>query len=193
MSEENITTLETIRKTLQQEIADLESKKKNLFEQNRTEEIRLIGEKKVLQIEMDKKFYERDSEFNKKMDNLKSREESLELKEQKYSERLSNIEKHEQKIGVIEKDWKELDDARKNFSIYKYNIEKELSAAKEIICEAGEKEKELKAREDSLKGLQVSLDKARLQVDYERGQLNEDKKNFELMKNEYKVKEVVNV
>ena len=193
MKEENITNLETIRKTLQQEIADLESKKQNLFEQNRTEEIRLIGEKKVLQSEMDKKFYQKESEYQSKLNNLKSREETLELKEQKYNERLLNLEKHESKIGVIEVGWKELDEARKNFSIYKNNVEKELDVAKNIICEAGEKGKELLSKEDSLKANQLVLTKKFEKLDYDIGMFNEEKKNFELMKNEYKVKEVLSV
>ena len=129
-----------------------------------------------------KKETETEHSVQSKLSQIKSRENALEDKEELFRSRIQGIEKREQELLMIDDKRKLIQIERSNFNKYKFDTERELDKAKELIEESkclGEKHK---SKEDELKTREMRVAEIEREWNDRIGKLEIDEKKFEIYK-----------
>lgn len=169
-----------IKEQLETDIKTLQARKENLEGQVRQAQIQLEAEKKYKNVELNRQYEGKEEEFEKRENKLNILKDSLELKEKSIEDRIKNVEAQEKKVGIYEELMKNLDKERRDFMVYKTNVEKELEKARITIEESKHIARSYEKEEQSLINRERNIQMKELALDKQLGEFYQRVKEFEL-------------
>lgn len=169
---------ETI-KVLSEKVRNLETRENNLQDSihragvKKEQDTRIEATKTSIKLIEDRKKLESDRST------FESGKRTYDISKDELNRRFHDLEAREKEIVDIDKSHKKLNEERQRFDHYKFNVERDLEQAKITIVEAGVQEDKLEAIRSGIEGAKITLEEKRLEIDAERGELNEREKTIQ--------------
>lgn len=179
---QEIETLRSIKTNVQKEIERLQIILGNLQTQEHTAQIKSEQDDKIKDVQSQNKYAEEERRIEVRRIEAEKRIDLAETKENNIASREAEVEKREQRLLALEEKEAELNKKRANFEIYKTGIEKELEFAKNTIAEANAVEEKIEIERQSLVGREKKIKEQEKYWNDCIGLLEEEKKKFEIEK-----------
>lgn len=181
---------------LNKDVITAEIRKENLDSQIHSLQIRLDGDRKLVEQEKVLKFSEEKKRLDKMENEYYAKAQQQELKNVHLKDREKAIEVKETNYSIFLEDKKKFNEDKILFQEYKTKIEKELKESESIIADTKAKWDALDSERQVLDALEKTIITREDDMDIQLGQLEKKKKDFEIYKqseiDRYSNKEVVN-
>jgi len=169
-------------KRLDKDVMTAEIRKENLESQVHSLQIRLDGERKLVEQEKLLKFADEKKRLATMDNELHVKKEQAELKEVHLKDREKSIAFKEENYAKFMEEKNEFNKSKILFQEYKTKIESELREAKINIAEINAKWSELESEREVLDGIKKTLSDKEDDLDIQAGLLAQKQKDFEIYK-----------
>src|SRR3990167_4169871 len=159
MSDEikEINELKLIKENLEKEVSRLRVQELNLKASINAESLRLEAQKKLDELDVERKSNVSKLSFANKEERLTKRESAVHASEEALRNRTIMVEKREQEHLNLENRYHQLNKERSDFESMKKSMRSEIDKMKEEKAHLEGKESGLKAREDGVRGREKAL------------------------------------
>ena len=179
---DDIESLKKIEKNLKEEISKLQKIQDNLDSQEHSKKLRNEQSEKFEHQEKMSKYVAEGNRIEAKRIAIEQRIDTAEALERNVKDRLKMVEQREQKLIDIDKKIADLNNQRSNFEAYKIKMNAQLDQAKETINEAQEAFDKIESEKMMLAGREAKIKEQEKYWNDTIGQLEADRKAFQMEK-----------